>query len=233
MKYHLNVLWNVIKQALAYMLVPAVLYLIYYLVISVFQLPELNEQINALVIDALILITVIYYFKLNSPEKIRELFFERLNIKKILSLLPLSILVRVPLLILVVLMVVLFGDTLMNTIDEGVDYQWEGFTDLTGWGYVIAILSFSILGPIHEELFFRGVIYNYLKQYYSIRTSIIYSTVIFTLFHIHPGLYPSSFILGFFLVAVYQKWNNLNYSIILHMLINLHPFLLDFLNGKF
>lgn len=233
MQYHLNVFWNVIKQALAYMLVPAVLYLIYYLVIFAFQLPELNEQINALLMDSLILIAVIYYFRLNTPEKITELFCEKLNLKKILTLIPLSILVRVPLLILVVVMVVLFGDTLMNTIDEGVSYQWEGFTDLTGLGYVVAILSFSILGPIHEELFFRGIIYNYLKKFYSVRTSMIYSTIVFTLFHIHPGLYPSSFILGIFLVLVYHKWNNLSYSIILHMLINLHPFLIDFISAKF
>ncbi|QQS44673.1 CPBP family intramembrane metalloprotease [Candidatus Roizmanbacteria bacterium] len=232
MKYHLSIFWNILKQALAYMLVPGVLYLIYYLVLIIFNLPELNEQINALLLDALILITVIYYFRLNTPEKIRELFYEKLSLKKILSLIPLSILVRVPLLILVVVMVVLFGDTFMNTIDEGVSYQWEGFTDLTGLGYIVAILSFSVLGPIHEELFFRGVIYNYLKRYYNIRTSIIYSTVVFTLFHIHPGLYPSSFILGLFLVLVYQKWNNLSYSIILHMLINLHPFLIDFISSK-
>ena len=220
-------------QALAYMLVPAVLYLIYYLVIFTFGLSEANEQVSALLVDTLTLIAIIYYFQLYKKEKIEELFNEKLKIKKLLSLIPLSILVRIPLLILVVLMVLLFGDMFVNTIDEGVAYQWEGFTDLSGWGYVIAILSFGVIGPIHEELFFRGVVYNYLKKNYSIRASIIYSTVVFTLFHLHPGLYPSSFILGFFLVLVYHKWNNLSYSIILHMLINMHPFLLDFISGKF
>ncbi len=233
MRYHLSILWNILKQALAYMLVPALLYLVYYLVIFTFGLSEMNEQASALLVDTLTLIAVIYYFRLYKKEQIKELFYEKLKIKKLFSLIPLSVLVRVPLLVLVVMMVLLFGDTFMDTIDEGVAYQWEGFTDLSGWGYVIAILSFSVIGPIHEELFFRGVVYNYLKKNYSVRISIIYSTVVFTLFHIHPGLYPSSFILGFFLVLVYQKWNNLSYSIILHMLINLHPFLLDFISGKF
>ena len=233
MRYHLSILWHVIKQALAYMLVPALLYLVYYIVIFTFRLPELNEQINALFVDTLTLLAVIYYFQLYTKENVHTLFFEKLKVRKLLSLIPLSFVVRVPLLILVVFIVLIFGDTLMNTIDEGVNYQWQGFTDLSGWGYVVAILSFSVIGPIHEELFFRGVVYNYLKKKYSIRTSILYSTVLFTLFHIHPGLYPSSFILGIALVLVYQKWNNLTYSILLHMLINLHPFLMELLSNRF
>jgi len=213
--------------------VPAVLYALYYIGVYAFGVSEPNEQISALLVDFLTLFAVIYYFKLYKKDKWHELFFEKLKVKKLLSLVPLSLLVRIPLLILVVIIVLIFGDKLMNTIDEGVNYQWQGFTDLSGWGYVIAIVSFSIIGPIHEELFFRGIVFNYLKNHYNIKISIIYSTVIFTLFHIHPGLYPSSFILGIFLVLIYQKWNNLTYSIILHMLINLHPFLLDLINAKF
>lgn len=233
MSHHLTTLWYIIKQALAYILVPAVLYLIYYLVIFTFKLPELHDQVNAVLVDTLTLIAVIYYFKLYRKEKLKELFYEKLKVKKLLSLLPISLAVRIPLLILVIGMVLIFGDEVMKTIDEGVSYQWEGFTDLSFWGYVLAVLSFSVIGPIHEELFFRGVVFNYLKTSYSVRTSIIYSTVLFTVFHLHPGLFPSSFLLGLFLVFVYQKWNNIAYSIILHMLINLHPFMLDLINAKF
>lgn len=219
-------------QALGYILVPAVLYFVYYILFLVFGLPELDEQLSTLLFDVLTLISIVYFFSLYKKERWQTLFSEKLKLKKLLALVPLSFLVRVPLLIVVVCLVLIFGDTAMNTIDEGINYQWEGFSDLSGWGYIVAILSFSIIGPIHEELFFRGIVFNGLKKYYSIKASIMYSTVIFALFHLHPGLIPSSFILGIFLVLVYHKWNNLTYSIILHMLINLHPFLLELIVGK-
>ncbi len=233
MKYHLSILLGIIKQALIYTLVPAFFYLLYYSGTLLLNLPDISEQQSALMIDALTLFGVIYYFKLYKKETFYKLFPGKLEGKKLLSLIPLSILSRIPLVIFVVAIVLFFGESVINTIDEGVEYQWQGFSDLSGWGYVVAILSFSILGPIHEELFFRGIVFNYLKKYYSVKGSILYATVIFTLFHFHPGLFPSSFILGLFLIWVYQKWHNLTYSILLHMLINLHPFLIDWIGTKF
>ncbi len=224
MKHHLFIFLGILRQALAYMLVPAFFYLVFLLFITP------SEIQGNTIADLLTLVCVIILFGLYKREKIKELFPKRIEFKKVLVLLPISLLTRIPIVVVVVAGILIFGDSVMNTLDAGIEFQWDIFEGARGIEALLVFISFTIIGPIHEELFFRGVLYPALKKKYSVRTSMIYVTVIFTLFHIHPGLYPSSFILGLFLVYITQKWNNLGYSIILHMLINMHPFLLNLMN---
>ncbi len=230
MKHHLFIFLGILRQALAYMLVPAFFYVLLLFINSLLYKRTPSEIQGNSIADIFTLISVILMFGLYKREKIKELFQARLEFKKILALIPISILARLPIVVVIVAGILMFGDTVMDTLDAGIEFQWDIFAGARGFDAVLVFVSFAVIGPIHEELFFRGVLFPSLKKKYSVRTSMIYVTIIFTLFHVHPGLYPSSFILGLFLVWVTQKWNNLGYSIILHMLINMHPFLLQLMN---
>ena len=84
----------------------------------------------------------------------------------------------------------------------------------------IQIISSGIIGPILEELLFRGIVYNKLKEFNSIKKSMIISTIIFSLMHfsIIDSIY--TLFIGYLLVYVYEKSKNLKYPIIIHICIN-------------
>jgi membrane protease YdiL (CAAX protease family) len=78
---------------------------------------------------------------------------------------------------------------------------------------VVGILLAVILIPIFEEIFFRGIIFNELRNRINPTASIIISSLIFALFHgnILQGIY--TFMLGVLLSLVYT-WTRSIWSII-------------------
>ena len=85
----------------------------------------------------------------------------------------------------------------------------------------ITLLSTGILGPIIEELIFRGIIYNELKSKYSNMKSILITTIFFAIIHINIIQILYALIIGFILIFVYEKYNNIKAPIILHMASNI------------
>lgn len=85
----------------------------------------------------------------------------------------------------------------------------------------ITLLSTGILGPIIEELMFRGIIYNELKSKYSNMKSILITTIFFAVIHINIIQILYALIIGFILIFVYEKYNNIKAPIILHMASNI------------
>ena len=86
---------------------------------------------------------------------------------------------------------------------------------------MITVMSSAILGPILEELIFRGIIYNKLKEFNKPIRAIVLQSIIFALFHddILNAIY--AFMAGFMFTYVYEKYNNLISSIVLHISLNL------------
>jgi len=230
MNKHLTVFLRILGQFLVYTIIPGILYLIIAGILSGLGVIEISEPVATLVIDYLTLIVALLAFGYYSPDVWNIVFKAKLQVKKMIQLIPLSLLIRAPLVIIVIILYFIFGDTITKTLDAGVEYQWSVFDGSTLLSTSIGFMSFVIVGPIHEELLYRGVIQRFLGTKYSARSSIIVSSIIFGLAHIHPGLILSSFVLGLFLGYIYHKWDNLWYSIILHMLINLQPFILQMLS---
>lgn len=85
----------------------------------------------------------------------------------------------------------------------------------------VTLLSTGILGPIIEELIFRGIIYNELKSKYSNMKSILITTIFFAIIHINIIQILYALIIGFILIFVYEKYNNIKAPIILHMASNI------------
>lgn len=93
------------------------------------------------------------------------------------------------------------------------------------WGHlVLLVISIGILGPVLEEVIFRGVIYRRLeKSRVGVKGAIIITSVVFTFIHLQYSwqvllvLLPGSFVLGY----VRYKTGNLNYCIVIHCLGNI------------
>ena len=84
----------------------------------------------------------------------------------------------------------------------------------------LSVLSSGIIGPILEELLFRYILLNKLKEFNDDKKSIILATIIFSIVHVTPIKIIYALILGLILNIVYHKTNNLKSSIIIHMSAN-------------
>ena len=84
----------------------------------------------------------------------------------------------------------------------------------------LAIISSGIIGPIYEEILFRYLLYNRLKKKYSIKKSILITTIIFALIHISPIKIIYAFILGLILNIAYEKYHNIIATILIHISAN-------------
>jgi membrane protease YdiL (CAAX protease family) len=82
----------------------------------------------------------------------------------------------------------------------------------------------GIIGPVAEELFFRGIIYGFLRRW-GVIVALVISTLIFVLCHpLHQGI-PVTRLLGGILFAVaYEFSGNLMVPITIHALGNLAIF---------
>ena len=97
-----------------------------------------------------------------------------------------------------------------------------------GW-YFLNLLILGVIPAICEELLFRGIVFQGLKENFSKPISIVLSALMFALVHqsIQQFIYP--FLLGLLLAFVFEKTNNLTYSILIHMFNNFTTLTLTFL----
>lgn len=91
---------------------------------------------------------------------------------------------------------------------------------------LVQIISSGIIGPVIEELLFRGIIYNKLKEFNNTNKAMIISTIIFSLVHLNIIDMIYTLFVGYILVNIYNKHNNLKYPIILHISLNISVIIL-------
>jgi membrane protease YdiL (CAAX protease family) len=91
---------------------------------------------------------------------------------------------------------------------------------------IIFFLVGAFIGPIAEEIFFRGILYGFFRKW-GIPTAIILSTLLFVLPHTSGGTIPGTQIIGGILFAVaYEIEKNLLVPIMIHSLGNMAIFTL-------
>ena len=141
--------------------------------------------------------------------------------------------------------------TIIPGIEKGM--LWAGCFGL-GAGFVFFILHFSginplrliytqlptgknelalflfvgcIIGPVAEELFFRGILYGFFRRW-GISAALIFSTVIFIIAHHNTGTVPLTQVAGGIIFAIaYEIEKNLIVPIIIHILGNTAIFALS------
>lgn len=232
MKKHIGILVKVLGYYFIYIIAANIGLLLLLLGFHKLGIKELSEISGEFVSDVILLPLLIIIFGLYTLEKRKELFELPISWKNVLKLIPISLIGRILLVLAIgfigIIIILFLKKDISEIIDSGVQYQWDAFDHGQGIEKLYGFLSFAIFGPLNEELLNRAIIFGYLRKFYSTKVSIIYSSIIFALAHLHPGLYISSFVLGIILALVYTKWKNIWYPIILHILINIQPFILSY-----
>jgi membrane protease YdiL (CAAX protease family) len=93
-----------------------------------------------------------------------------------------------------------------------------------GFTWVSAILTTLLAGiviPFFEEIFFRGVVYRWLRDKWGVAVGIIVSGLVFGIVHLEPATVVPVIVMGFVLAWTYEKSGSLWPPILIHMLNNL------------
>lgn len=92
---------------------------------------------------------------------------------------------------------------------------------------LIVILVIGILAPVMEEVLFRGLIYQSLKNSYSKTAAILLQATIFAIIHINPLQIMYTFALALLFVWLVIRTNSLLASILTHISFNLTTIILS------
>lgn len=105
------------------------------------------------------------------------------------------------------------------------DQSQSSYTEL------FSILAFGavFIGPLVEELIFRGIILTVLKVKYGNKLALIVSSVLFSVVHVNPNQMAVSLVIGLILGYIFILTNSLAFVILLHSMSNLTSILI----GKF
>lgn len=111
---------------------------------------------------------------------------------------------------------------LIDFVMSGLSFlpDWLGTTfDIlqSGW---LGIICISVLGPVLEEMLFRGAITKVLLQKYSPVKAIVFSALIFGIFHINPAQVVGAVLSGLLFAWLYYKTGSLIPGILIHILNN-------------
>ena len=108
------------------------------------------------------------------------------------------------------------------TNDTSLDLRTQlVFPELSLQAFVTAFIGVGLLAPIGEEVFFRGVVYNLLRQRLDARWSIALSSLAFALAHADsPPVVLTSLIIGLALAWAYEQTKSIWPGIFIHMLNN-------------
>lgn len=109
-------------------------------------------------------------------------------------------------------------DAVMTQLSFLPDWMRASFDVMqSGWAGIAGI---CLIGPILEELLFRGAVTKTLLRQYSPTTAILLSALIFGLFHINPVQVVGAFLSGVLFAWLYYKSRSLLPCILIHVLNN-------------
>ncbi len=115
-------------------------------------------------------------------------------------------------------------DNLFRSIVPIPQFLMKLFLNLVAGKSILAsVLLLCIVAPLTEELLFRGLLLGGFLKNYSLKKSILVSSLLFGLFHLNPWQFFSAFFIGILLGWVYYRTGNLLYSILLHAFFNAIP----------
>ncbi|GAC1433428.1 MAG: hypothetical protein NVSMB65_07300 [Chloroflexota bacterium] len=98
--------------------------------------------------------------------------------------------------------------------------------------FITLFVMVGLVGPIVEELVFRGMLYQLLRSSLPLWAAIALSAGLFALIHGLAVLLPALFVFGVALALVFEYTRSLYPSIVLHMVINTVALLGSFFVGR-
>ena len=87
-------------------------------------------------------------------------------------------------------------------------------------GFVLSLLAVGIVGPIFEELLFRGLVFGELRKIMHVRLAIVLQALIFGVYHMNAVQGAYAFLIGILLGYIYYRSSSIIAPMIVHIAIN-------------
>ena len=108
----------------------------------------------------------------------------------------------------------------IDFIKTSLAYLKHSSTQTSTVSFITGILVAGILGPITEELLYRGIIFRLLEKYSNKWTALIVSSLMFGFVHLSFAQSVYAAIMGLIAGIVYMKTRKLAWTILIHITIN-------------
>jgi membrane protease YdiL (CAAX protease family) len=121
------------------------------------------------------------------------------------------------------LVVLVVGNELVYRVTERIFGQFpldELVEQMVSGNPVLMSLNLAVLGPVGEEVFFRGFAYSALRKKYGVKKGILVSSLFFGAYHMIPWQIPYAVVAGVLLALVYEKTQSLYPPILFHIINN-------------
>lgn len=113
---------------------------------------------------------------------------------------------------------------------QSFDETWGNLEENT---YIWVFLSVVVFGPLVEEILFRGISYNLAERVKGGYFPVIFSSLVFAIWHGEPVQVVYTFLVGIAVSIVYKYTKSLKTVFFIHFINNLTSALPDFLNTDF
>ncbi|MFD1428591.1 CPBP family intramembrane glutamic endopeptidase [Kroppenstedtia sanguinis] len=106
----------------------------------------------------------------------------------------------------------------------------QGLTEAAGSGWMFAagqVLMIGMIGPVAEEILFRGVLMGVLAKRVGVAVAVILSSALFALSHVDVAFLAPLFVMGLIMGIMYAYFKNLWVPILFHIVNNTVSVILD------
>lgn len=219
-------IWDVFKIIIVFFTAYFAANFLHELIVAVFNIPK--DRINysfVMVLDMLVseIVTVFFIFRKLGEYGIgiEDFGFRTKNSIKYIFWGITCYLMFLPLYFLTNILVVKLSQIL--TIDLKPQDVFSLLTQTSGFSPAqlrLLVLFVAVIGPLVEEIFFRGFLYRALKRKMGVSFALLISAVLFSLIHFNVMVFFPILWLGIILGLLLEKTGSLIPCVIMHIMVN-------------
>jgi membrane protease YdiL (CAAX protease family) len=225
-------LWDVARLTIIFVFFSYILHIAGGLILSLIsteeKAPLFMPLLNTGIMDLAILGLIIYFVKVKYGQAISAIGLKVKNAARLALLALLGYVAFLPILVFLLIMIILIT-TLLNYQPQQHILHDFFLEEQRFWPLFFSIFMVVALGPIVEEIFFRGFAYNAIKKRWGAPKACVLISVVFAGLHANLIGFLPIFALGLLLVYMYEKTGSLIPSITIHILHNSMMMLMLFL----
>ncbi len=223
--------WDVAKVMILFLFFAYMVIIIESALLKV--LPFLKDDnirmiLNTTVLDTLIVVFILYFAVGHYKEKIASLGLSLKNFMKNVLCGITAYVALVPVLV-AILAAIAFISNMINYVPEKQAVVELFLKEKDARFLFYTSIFAAVVGPIIEELFFRGFMYSAFKKYVGVIGAMFITAVMFAALHAHAVGFIPIVALGLLLAYLYEKTGTLVSSITVHVIHNVAMVLLVFL----
>lgn len=99
----------------------------------------------------------------------------------------------------------------------------------TGGSFIVSLIAIGVVGPIFEEILFRGLVFGELRKIMRVRPAILIQALLFGIYHMNVIQGSYAILIGLLLGFVYYRSNSMIAPTIVHIVINSSSVILSYL----